>query len=154
MLQDGENILADDVNERSPALRFVDRISGPSSFAWFRLTMVLLLTWVAFGIATLSVVLTRPGTPDTRWFDFYFIVLGIWMLLLVALFVTVAGTRIQGARELRHGYTDDININVNAAQIDPPTGVVIREPGAPFLTKDELVTAKQHARDWVRNSGR
>ena len=74
--------------------------------------------------------------------------------MLVALFVTVAGTRFQGARELRHGYTDDININVNAVQIDPRTGVVIREPGAPLLTKDELVAAKQHARDWVRNSGR
>jgi hypothetical protein len=147
-------MLVDDFSKSRPALRSVDRVRGPSSFAWFRLTMVLLLTWVVLGVATLIATLSRPGSPDAGWFLLYFVLLGAWVVLLVVLFVTVAGSRIQSARELRSGYTDAINTNANAAQIDPRTGVVIREPGAPFLTKDELVAAKQQAREWARSPGR
>ena len=80
---------------------------------------------------------------------FYACIAAIALLLALEL-AAVIGYQVQLRREFAHGYTSSNRELANAAQIDPRTGYVIREPGEKLLAPDERKRRIQEARELAK----
>lgn len=147
MPSDGVNMQADTSGE--VCFRFVRKVLGGSSSTWQWLVLISVFGTVGmlllFGVAY---VLNPYGSP------FFFICLFGTSGFLVLGILAACGVQVQYRRELARGYTCSPIDYVNAAQIDPRTGVVIRDPGEPLLSKDERAQRVARAREWARKSRR
>lgn len=143
----GENSLAGSLDEPM-TMRRVDRIKGGASTTWQRAGIAGIAGMPVFtGALTLSFVF-RPASDSSGWKVIAFAFLYLFALSGFLLVLAIAMVRIQASRETKRGYTPNAHTNVNAAQIDLRTGIVIREPGEPLLTKAQRVEAVRRARAW------
>lgn len=147
MLVDGENALAESSEERV-IVRRVQRIGGGASTTWQRIAIVGIGGMVVFAVGLFLCFAVRPAKESSLWSLVAFGVL--WLFALSGFLLIFGGVmfRLQQRRELRRGYTPNAYTNVNAAQIDLRTGIVIREPGEPLMTKAQRVDAVRRARAW------
>lgn len=129
------------------------RVSGPSSFACSRVLQVFLIAFLLGCAALAGTVFARPHEPPPWYFGLFFTVLYCWGVACLGMGIAVAATVFQRSRELRAGYTWTIGQYRNAAQVDPGTMIVVREPGAPFLTREQLKEATARAREWAGGEG-
>ncbi|MGN7797748.1 hypothetical protein [Leifsonia sp. 22587] len=150
MSRAGENMQrgSDDGQE----MRRVVSVGGPSAYACAIVGRALLVVWLLLLGAMLAVVLARPHDPTSPYFATFFGVLGTWVASCVIIGVMVVVTRIQMRRERNLGYTWARDDFVNLSQIDPASGVVIREPGEPLLSEDERRRRVAAARSWAANN--
>jgi hypothetical protein len=79
--------------------------------------------------------------------------LSIFNVLFGVLFISVGlcsgfslAARSKERQEVASGYTTVLARNVNVDQVDPITGIVIRDAGASYLTRAELNAARDRAR--------
>lgn len=97
----------------------------------------------------------RPVPLYSLWGGFLFFgFLYVFVLSGFLLVIAILMVRVQASRETKRDYTPSAYKNVNAAQIDLRTGIVIREPGEPFLTKAERIQAVRRARVWAASGER
>lgn len=135
--------------DERPGMRRVVPVSGPSSYSHAVIGRWLLGIWLLLMGAMLTVVLARPHDPASSYFATFFAVFGAWVASCVLIAIVVVLTRVQMRRERELGYTWARDDFVNLAQIDPGSGVVIREPGEALLSDDERRRRVEAARSWA-----
>lgn len=153
MLADGENALAERSHERR-SMRRVQRIKGGASTTWQNVGTGAMAGLAVFGVGMILMIVFRPFRLTPFWDALFFGFLGLLGVSVYVLILAGAIAHLQNRREVKRGYTPNAYTNVNAAQIDPRTGVVIREPGEPLLTKAQRVEAVRRARAWAAGGGR
>jgi hypothetical protein len=112
----------------------IKRVKGPSVRAVFYVEIaclaaigVLLLTFLVIAFAT-DVPFDRP-LPIS--------LLALMAALFVGLLLLIELTKKMAAREMAAGYTTSVVGFTHVQQIDPGTGVVVREAGKPLLNHEE-----------------
>lgn len=144
----GEKSLAGSL-DAPMTMRRIQPIRGGASTTWQRVGIAGIAGMPVFmGALTLSFVF-RPASDSTGWKVVAFAFLYLFVLSGFLLVLAIAMVRVQASRETKRGYTPSANTNVNAAQIDLRTGIVIREPAEPLLTKPQRVEAIRRARAWA-----
>ena len=130
--------------------RRVPRVSGPSSYQvslWIRVLLPTFLV-LLFGMGTLATV-ARPANPPEAYFQLYFGEAALTLAVGVVFGAVAILGRVQMGREQSSGYTWARQGYTNLAQIDPVSGVVIREPGEGDLPKRERADRVAAARAWA-----
>jgi hypothetical protein len=112
----------------------IERVKGLSVRAIFCVEIaslaaigVLLLTFLVIAFAT-DVPLDQPLAIS---------VLALMVALFVGVFLLVELTKKMAAKEIAAGYTTSVVGFTHVRQIDPATGVVIREAGMPLLDPEQ-----------------
>lgn len=147
MLAGGENGLVGSSEERM-SMRRLQRIKCGASTTWQNVGIGAMAGLAVFGIGMILMIVFRPSHLTSPWYVSFFGFLGLMGVSVCLLIFAAVMARVQERRELRRGYTPNPYRNVNAAQIDLRTGVVIREPGEPLLTRAQRVEAVRRARAW------
>ena len=125
--------------------RVMSPISGPSSMTFQTIGAgALLLLILAGATGGIGLALNQSGDP------LFFFSLYVFFAALGVLLAAVGGYQVQYRRELSQGYTSATTNFANAAQIDARSGVVIREPGDPFLDRTSRKARTASARRWAR----
>jgi hypothetical protein len=93
-------------------------------------------------------VLLRPRNPPRGYFVTFFSIEGAAGLASLAIALLIVAYQLRARKERRSGYTWQPNF-LNLDEIDPVTGVVIREAGEPLLSGIERSDRVKRAREWA-----
>ncbi|WP_158864172.1 hypothetical protein [Leifsonia sp. AG29] len=118
------------------------KIGGGSSNLWTDVTLLA----IAGVLVALAVMLVCFAIGIQHVAVLFVVALCLEGLCIVGGMAAGGISALQSRRELARGYTSLPSGNANAAQIDPRSGAVIREPGEAFLTKQERVRRTALAR--------
>lgn len=140
-------------SEERAIVRRVQRIRGGASTTWQNVGIGAMGGLAFFGVGMILMAAFRPSHLTSSWQVSFFIFLGLMGISVYLLIFAGVMARVQERRELKRGYTPNRYRNLNAAQIDLRTGVLIREPGEPLLTKLQRADAVQRARAWASGGG-
>ena len=122
----------------------IDIVAGPSqrsyaiatSFVFWFGALLAVFNALALSIEPWRNVLT----PVRNWTT------GALFLDVAVLVVLMILHRIQGSREAGAGYTTLSRGRIELPEVDPASGAILREAGAPYLSREEFKSALQHAR--------
>ena len=136
----------------SGPFRRVNRIPGPTSWVTGRVFLLLLCLWIVGAVVLIGLLIAHV-TATKAGGKFFLSFMFAWLGVGVLMFATLGIGYLQIRHELRRGdYTvQDIE---NAVQIEPRTGVVIREAGDPLLSPAEYKARVREARAWAKANPR
>lgn len=116
-------------------------IPGSSSYELSRRGLIVFLFVLGFGVVGVVLNIAARSLPAWAhvvfWIDFVLLALA-----LTALGAFSLAARRRGSEEVRAGYTTAMSSSQELPQVDPRSGRVVRDAGAPFLTRNEFMSAR------------
>jgi hypothetical protein len=119
-------------------------VSGPSQRSYAIAASISF--WLAAALAAFNVVALSVGAWRVVLGSIRGWATGATLLDAVVLAVLIILHRIQGSREAQAGYTTLTRGRIDLPQVDPVSGVTLREANSPYLSKQEFKNALERAR--------